>query len=93
MSQLELSEHSHLQFGAVQPKPQEHVLDAAGVLIAISGLGGPEFDNRGSNEASSTASPSSGPALFFAARINGYAGGLFGTLTPVRAERAAEDHE
>jgi hypothetical protein len=38
-------------------------------------------------------SASSGPALFFAAGINGYADGLFGTLTPVGAELAAEDHE
>jgi hypothetical protein len=56
-------------------------------------LWGLEFDNRGSNAAGSTASPSSSPALFFAAGINGYADGLFGTLTPVGAELAAEDHE
>lgn len=61
--------------------------------MAVSGLWGLEFDNRGSNEAGRTASPSSGPALFFAAGINGYADGLFGTLTPVGAELAAEDHE
>jgi uncharacterized protein (TIGR03118 family) len=70
-----------------------NLLDAAGAPIAISGLWGLEFDNRGSNEAGSTASPSTGPALFFAAGINGYADGLFGTLTPVAAELNAEDHE
>jgi len=69
------------------------LLDASGAPIAISGLWGLELDNRGSNEAGSTASPSAGPALFFAAGINGYADGLFGTLTPVAAELNAEDHE
>jgi hypothetical protein len=39
------------------------------------------------------ATPSTGPALFFAAGINHYADGLFGTLTPVPAELNAEDHE
>jgi len=43
--------------------------------------------------AGSAVSPSAGPALFFAAGINGYADGLFGTLTPVAAELTAEDHE
>jgi hypothetical protein len=38
------------------------------------------------------ASPSPGPALFFAAGINDYADGSFGTLTPVTAELNAEDH-
>jgi uncharacterized protein (TIGR03118 family) len=70
-----------------------NLLEASGAPIAISGLWGLEFDNRGSNEAGSTASPSAGPALFFAAGINGYADGLFGTLTPVAAELNAEDHE
>jgi uncharacterized protein (TIGR03118 family) len=70
-----------------------NLLDASGAPIAISGLWGLEFDNRGSNEAGSTASPSAGPALFFAAGINGYADGLFGTLTPLAAELNAEDHE
>jgi uncharacterized protein (TIGR03118 family) len=70
-----------------------NILDASGAPIAISGLWGLEFDNRGSNEAGTTASPSTGPALFFAAGINGYADGLFGTLTPVPAELSAEDHE
>jgi hypothetical protein len=52
-------------------------------------LWGIEVDNRGSNEAT----PSTGPALFFAAGINGYADGLFGTLTPLAAELNAEDHQ
>jgi uncharacterized protein (TIGR03118 family) len=80
-------------FDAVTGHFLGNLLDAGGAPIAISGLWGLEFDNRGSNEAGSTASPSSGPALFFAAGINGYADGLFGTLTPVGAELAAEDHE
>jgi uncharacterized protein (TIGR03118 family) len=70
-----------------------NLLDASSAPIAISGLWGLEFDNRGSNEAGSEASPSAGPALFFAAGINGYADGLFGTLTPVAAEQNSEDHE
>jgi uncharacterized protein (TIGR03118 family) len=65
-----------------------NLLDATGSPIAINGLWGLEFDNRGNNQAS----PSPGPALFFAAGINGYADGLFGTLTPVAAELTAEDH-
>jgi uncharacterized protein (TIGR03118 family) len=80
-------------FDAVTGKFLGNLLDASGAPIAISGLWGLEFDNRGSNEAGSTASPSAGPALFFAAGINGYADGLFGTLTPVTAELDAEDHE
>ena len=80
-------------FDAVTGKFLGNLLDAAGAPIAISGLWGLEFDNRGSNEAASTASPAAGPALFFAAGINGYADGLFGTLTPVKAELDAEDHE
>jgi uncharacterized protein (TIGR03118 family) len=66
-----------------------NLLDADDSPIVISGLWGLEFDNRGNNQAS----PSAGPALFFAAGINGYADGLFGTLTPVAAELNAEDHQ
>jgi uncharacterized protein (TIGR03118 family) len=69
------------------------LLDANDQPIAINGLWGLEFDNRGSNEAGTQATPSTGPALFFAAGINNYADGLFGTLTPVAAELTAEDHE
>jgi len=65
------------------------LLSADGSAIAINGLWGIEFDNRGNNQAS----PSNSPALFFVAGINGYADGLFGTLTPVAAELNAEDHE
>lgn len=70
-----------------------NLLDTTGAPIAIDGLWDIEFDNRGSNEAGTTANPSTGPALFFAAGINGYAHGLFGTLTPVAAQLNAEDHE
>ena len=70
-----------------------NLLDASSEPIAIDGLWGLEFDNRGSNEAGTQANPSTGPALFFAAGINGYADGLFGTLTPAPAELNAEDHE
>jgi uncharacterized protein (TIGR03118 family) len=80
-------------FDTVTGKFLGNLLDGSGAPIAISGLWGLEFDNRGSNEAGTTASPSTGPALFFAAGINGYADGLFGTLTPVTAELNAEDHE
>ena len=69
------------------------LLDASGMPIAIDGLWGLEFDNRGSNEAGTTASPSTGPALFFAAGVDNYAHGLFGTLTPATAQLNAEDHE
>jgi uncharacterized protein (TIGR03118 family) len=69
------------------------LLDANDQPIAIDGLWGLEFDNRGNNEAGTQATPSTGPALFFAAGINHYADGLFGTLTPVPAELNAEDHE
>ena len=69
------------------------LLDANDQPIAINGLWGLEFDNRGNNEAGTQATPSTGPALFFAAGINHYADGLFGTLTPVAAELTAEDHE
>ena len=65
-----------------------NLLDANGSPIAINGLWGLEFDNRGNNEAN----PTAGPALFFSAGINGYADGLFGTLTPVTAELNEEDH-
>ena len=70
-----------------------NLLDANDAPIAIDGLWGLEFDNRGGNEAGSTAHPSTGPALFFAAGIDNYAHGLFGTLTPVAAQLNAEDHE
>jgi uncharacterized protein (TIGR03118 family) len=65
-----------------------NLLDTNDTPIVISGLWGLEFDNRGNNQAD----PSPGPALFFSAGINGYADGLFGTLTPVTAELTAEDH-
>jgi uncharacterized protein (TIGR03118 family) len=70
-----------------------NLLDASNAPIAIDGLWGLEFDNRGTNEAGTTATPSTGPALFFAAGINNYADGLFGTLTPVAAQLNAEDHQ
>ncbi len=65
-----------------------NLLDANDTPIVISGLWGLEFDNRTDNQAN----PSPGPALFFSAGINGYADGLFGTLTPVPAELTEEDH-
>jgi uncharacterized protein (TIGR03118 family) len=80
-------------FDVVTGKFLGNLLDASDAPIAINGLWGLEFDNRGNNEAGSTTTPSTGPALFFAAGINGYADGLFGTLTPVAAELTAEDHE
>jgi uncharacterized protein (TIGR03118 family) len=70
-----------------------NLLDANDMPIAIDGLWGLEFDNRGNNEAGTTAHPSTGPALFFAAGIDSYAHGLFGTLTPVATQLNAEDHE
>jgi uncharacterized protein (TIGR03118 family) len=70
-----------------------NLLDANDAPIAIDGLWGLEFDNRGSNEAGATETPSTGPALFFSAGIDGYAHGLFGTFTPVAAQLNAEDHE
>jgi uncharacterized protein (TIGR03118 family) len=70
-----------------------NLLDANSAPIAIDGLWALEFDNRGSNEAGTTASPSTGPSLFFTAGINNYADGLFGTLTPAPAQLNAEDHE
>jgi uncharacterized protein (TIGR03118 family) len=69
------------------------LLDANDQPIAIPGLWALEFDNRGNNEAGTTTTPSTGPALFFVAGINEYADGLFGTLTPVAAELNAEDHQ
>jgi uncharacterized protein (TIGR03118 family) len=70
-----------------------NLLAANNTPIAIPGLWGLEFDNRGTNEAGTQTNPSTGPALFFAAGINGYADGLFGTFTPATAELNAEDHE
>jgi uncharacterized protein (TIGR03118 family) len=80
-------------FDVVSGKFLGNLLDANSSPIAIDGLWGIEFDNRGNNEAGTTASPSSGPALFFAAGINGYADGLFGTLTPTAPQLNAEDHQ
>ena len=80
-------------FDVVSGKFLGNLLDANDAPIAIDGLWGLEFDNRGTNEAGTTANPSTGPALFFAAGINNYADGLFGTLTPVAAQLNAEDHE
>jgi len=79
--------------GVASGKFLGNLLDASNAPIAIDGLWGLEFDNRGTNEAGTTATPSTGPALFFAAGINNYADGLFGTLTPVAAQLNAEDHE
>jgi uncharacterized protein (TIGR03118 family) len=70
-----------------------NLLDANSSPIAIDGLWGIEFDNRGNNEGGTTTNPSTGPALFFAAGINDYADGLFGTLTPTTPQLNAEDHE
>ena len=80
-------------FDVVSGKFLGNLLDASDAPIAIDGLWGLEFDNRGSNEAGTTTNPSTGPALFFAAGINNYADGLFGTLTPTAAQLNAEDHE
>jgi uncharacterized protein (TIGR03118 family) len=80
-------------FNAMTGKFLGNLLDANGDPIAIEGLWGLEFDNRGSNQAGTQADSSTGPALFFAAGINGYADGLFGTLIPTPAELNAEDHE
>ena len=80
-------------FDVVSGKFLGNLLDANDAPIAIDGLWALEFDNRGSNEAGTTANPSTGPSLFFAAGINNYADGLFGTLTPVPAQLNAEDHE
>jgi hypothetical protein len=70
-----------------------NLLDGDSSPISIDGLWAIEFDNRGKNQAGSTATPSTGPALFFAAGINHYADGLFGTITPAAAQLNAEDHE
>lgn len=59
--------------------------DSDNNTIAIPGLWAIETGNN------STAGSSL--SLFFAAGINGYADGLFGTFTPVAAELNAEDHE
>jgi uncharacterized protein (TIGR03118 family) len=80
-------------FDVVSGKFLGNLLDASDSPIAINGLWGLEFDNRGSNEAGTAQTPSTGPALFFSAGINGYVDGLFGTLTPVAAQLNAEDHE
>ena len=80
-------------FDVVSGKFLGNLLDANSSPIAVDGLWGLEFDNRGSNEAGTTTAPSTGPALFFSAGINGYADGLFGTFTPVPAQLNAEDHE
>jgi uncharacterized protein (TIGR03118 family) len=80
-------------FDVVSGKFLGNLLDATGAPIAIDGLWALEFDNRSPNEAGSTTTPSTGPALFFAAGINGYADGLFGTLTPEPSQLNAEDHE
>jgi uncharacterized protein (TIGR03118 family) len=84
-------------FDNVTGKFLGNLLDAKDVPIAIDGLWGLEFDNRGNNQASTLvmgkATPLDSPALFFAAGINGYADGLFGTLTPDPGELNAEDHE
>jgi uncharacterized protein (TIGR03118 family) len=61
------------------------MLNASGSTLVIPGLWGIEFGNDGS-----AGSPLS---LYFAAGINGYADGLFGTLTPLAAELDTEDHE
>jgi uncharacterized protein (TIGR03118 family) len=70
-----------------------NLLDANDAPIAIDGLWAIQTDNRGGNQAGTAAHPSAGTALFFAAGINNYAHGLFGTLTPVADQLNAEDHE
>lgn len=80
-------------FNPESGKFRGNLLDASDAPISIDGLWGLEFDNRGNNESGTTAHPSTGPALFFAAGINNYAHGLFGTLKPVAAQLNAEDHE
>jgi len=80
-------------FNVVSGKFLGNLLDAKGSPIAIDGLWGIEFDNRGNNEAGTATNASTGPALFFAAGINDYADGLFGTLTPTKPQLNAEDHE
>ncbi|MDB6103169.1 MAG: hypothetical protein JWO52_3168 [Gammaproteobacteria bacterium] len=80
-------------FDPVSGKFLGNLLDASDAPIAIDGLWGIETDNRGNNESGTAAHPSTGPALFFAAGIDNYAHGLFGTLTPAAAQLNAEDHE
>jgi hypothetical protein len=80
-------------FDVVSGKFLGNLLDANSSPIAIDGLWGLEFDNRGGNESGTTATPSTGPALFFAAGINNYADGLFGIFRPSPAQLNAEDHE
>jgi uncharacterized protein (TIGR03118 family) len=80
-------------FDVVTGKYLGNMLDGSSAPIAIDGLWALEFDNRGNNQAGTAASPSTGPTLFFAAGINDYADGLFGTLTPAAAQLNAEDHE
>ncbi len=80
-------------FDVVSGKFMGNLLDTKNAPIAIDGLWGIEFDNRGDNEAGTTSAPSTGPALFFAAGINDYADGLFGTLAPTAAQLNLEDHE
>jgi uncharacterized protein (TIGR03118 family) len=69
------------------------VEDVNGNTLVISGLWAIEFDNRAPNQFSTAETASTGPALFFAAGIDNYAGGLFGALTPTVAQFNAEDHE
>ena len=80
-------------FDAVSGTFLGNLLNGANTPIAIKGLWGLEFDNRGSNEAGTTSNPSTGPALFFASGGQSYDDGLFGTLTPSAAQLNAEDHE
>jgi len=60
------------------------MVDANNDPITISGLWGIEVGNNSTAGSSTT--------LYFAAGINGYADGLFGTLTPVASELDVEDH-
>jgi uncharacterized protein (TIGR03118 family) len=59
--------------------------DPSGNTLVIPGLWAIEVGNN--------ATAGSALSLFFAAGINGYADGLFGTLTPVAGELDIEDHE
>jgi uncharacterized protein (TIGR03118 family) len=60
--------------------------DTSGNTLVIPGLWGIETGAGSAGSGSAT-------ALYFAAGINGYVDGLFGTLTPVAAELNVEDHE
>ncbi len=71
-------------FNAESGKFLGNMLDTAGNTLVISGLWGIEVGNGGT-----AGSPLS---LYFAAGINGYADGLFGTLTPIASELDTEDH-